>query len=190
MDNLKRNKMSEKKIFKRKIVLVGGPAVGKTSLIRKFVYNEFRVDYLMTIGTHVTSKQLTYPNHNNGNSIELTLMIWDIMGQKGYHLTPTNAFINAKGAILVCDLTRKDTLDDLKELIDRLFKIASNIPLIFLANKNDLVDQVQFSVTELKEIASIFDAPHFFTSAKTGENVEKAFNIIGRLILKKQDSFN
>jgi small GTP-binding protein len=182
--------MQEKQTYKRKIVLAGGPAVGKTSLIRKYVFNEFSENYLMTIGTHLTRKKLELKNPNKDYYVELTLMIWDIMGQRGYQLTPENAFINAKGALLVCDLTRKDTLDDLKDLIERLFKITSKIPIIFMANKNDLVDQMVFGEPEIAALASQYNAPYYFSSAKTGENVETAFNIMGKMILKEQGSLD
>ena len=81
-------------------------------------------------------------------------------------------------------------MEDLNGLLVNLFNITKKIPIIFLANKKDLIDQVQFSEVELKELASRYDAPYYLTSAKTGENVETAFNIIGKLVLKGQGSLD
>ena len=178
--------MPEMMQIKRKIVLVGSPAVGKTSLVRRFVKNSFDEKYLATVGFHVSSKKVFYPATNDHTNIELTMMIWDIMGQKEYELTPRKSFEGAKAAIIVCDLTRKATLDSLDELISRLFNITTNIPVLFLANKADLVDQFQFQISDLAEYGTAYNAPYFISSAKTGENVETAFRIIGNRILKEQ----
>ena len=113
-------------------------------------------------------------------------MIWDIMGQKNYNLSPERAFLNTKGAIMVCDLTRRHTLDHLVDLTTELFNLTEDIPLVFIANKNDLINQIKYSDQELRDIATAFDAPYFITSAKTGDNVEKAFRVLGGMVLKKQ----
>lgn len=178
--------MTESVKIKRKIVLVGNPMVGKTSLIRKFVTDQFSDDYIVTVGFKVTSKKLVYPDINKDTDIELTLMIWDIMGQKGYKLTPSTAFQGAKGALMVCDRTRPETLIDLGNMISWLLKITSEIPIIIIANKSDLTDQIKFGEPAVKDIATAFNAPYFITSAKTGENVQMAFNVMGRMILKQQ----
>ena len=181
--------MPPKKFFKCKIILVGYPGAGKTSLVRRFVLDEFTDKYLMTVGFKVLSKKLIY-RCTDGSEVELTMMIWDIMGQKSYKLEPEKAFLNSKGAILVCDFTRKHTLELLVDVITELFNLTEDIPLVFVANKKDLVDLVKFSEAELAEVATAFNAPHFITSAKTGENVENTFEAIGRAVLQRQGSLN
>ena len=179
--------MSEMQRIKRKIVLVGDGAVGKTSLARRFVYSQFSDNYLMTVGFKVSSKKIIYTEFDNNSGVELTLMIWDIMGQKGYSLTPQTAFLGAKGAILVCDLTRKETLLDLPTLTTSLFGTTKKIPVVFIANKKDLVDKHEFTEKGISDIATTYHAPYYVTSAKTGENVELAFKVLGEMILKEQD---
>ena len=171
---------------KRKIVLVGDPSVGKTSLVRKYVTDQFSDNYLMTVGFKVSSKKIIYEGVGGDPDIELNLMIWDIMGQKGYSLVPQNAFYGAKGAIMVCDLTRKETMLDLTDLTQNLFGITDEIPIIFMANKMDLEEKQEFDESSIADFAAFYKAPYFMTSAKLGNNVQLAFSVLGRMMLRAQ----
>jgi small GTP-binding protein len=179
--------MVEPIVIRKKVCLLGDAAVGKTSLIRRYVHNQFDEKYITTIGTNVSKKELKIgiadPN-NNTQSYELTLAIWDIIGQRELQSFNLNYFRNANGGLVVCDITRRDTLDSLLMWTSSLFNTIGQVPLVFLANKYDLSDQAQFDNNELAQVANRFNAPSFITSARTGENVEHAFYRLGEAMVK------
>jgi small GTP-binding protein len=179
-----RNTVDKPLIAKIKVCLLGDGAVGKTSLIRRFVEDEFNDDYLLTIGTKTSKKRLIIKKTDPQREFHLTLMIWDIMGQISFRklLHPTY-LKGAKGAMLVCDLTRKDTLEHLDDWIDSLYIEGRVMPSVFVANKSDLENQHVFGKAELEGVASAYDSPFFMTSAKTGENVEEAFRVLGEKLI-------
>ncbi|WP_455392933.1 GTP-binding protein, partial [[Eubacterium] cellulosolvens] len=92
--------------FQKKIVLLGDPAVGKTSMIRKFVYNQFNDEYISTLGTKVVKKSLEYDQLLKNSVFNLDLMIWDVMGQEDYRVFHQSACMGSQGALIVADITR------------------------------------------------------------------------------------
>ncbi|UCG70227.1 MAG: GTP-binding protein [Thermoplasmata archaeon] len=173
----------ERKRFQRKICLLGDGAVGKTSLIRKYVLDKFDDKYLPTIGTKVSRKEVVIPFQKEDIVVDLTMIIWDIVGQKAYQKLRRMYYQGASGALVVCDVTRKETLDNMKEWTLSLFQVANPVPVLFLANKSDLIHKAEFKPTDLEEIASEFKSPYFYTSAKSGANVNRAFQRLGELMI-------
>lgn len=163
----------------KKVLLIGDPSVGKTSLVRKFVLDIFDDKYLTTLGTKVTNKTLILTPQDLNKRVELKMLIWDVMGQKEYRLIQESAYQGSSGAIVVCDLSRKETLDHLGNWVSDLFNISGVIPLLFVGNKIDLMDTSTLDVTELDNVSMSYEAPYYLASAKTGENVEDAFHTLG-----------
>jgi small GTP-binding protein len=179
---LKKSSKIETKHYKRKVLLIGDGAVGKTSLIRKFVLDKFDDKYIATIGTKVTKKELELKD--SGRNIILTMMIWDVLGQKGYRSIQSASFKGADGVILVCDFTRLDTLKSLEEYwLPNIGDNVSKLSFIFTANKSDLKGDAQFSIEDLQIIASRYGSKAFTSSAKTGENVEELFISLGKSLI-------
>lgn len=172
--------------LKRKIMLLGDGAVGKTSVVRRFVVDKFSDDYITTIGTKVTKKDLRFEMPYG--PVNLTLMIWDILGQKGYTTIQESSFQGAKGVLLVCDLTRNETFDSLETYwIPRLTNVAGRIPQVIVGNKVDLVENRKAAEDKLGNLSKKHECPCFVSSAKTGENVEAAFLTLGKSILATRE---
>jgi small GTP-binding protein len=173
----------------KNIVLLGDSGVGKTCLIQRHVVDTFDDKYISTIGKKVTKKELMLDTPRG--QAQMSLMIWDIIGQKGYRYSQATSFYNAKGAIMVSDLTRKDTLDSvLGYWIPMVLRILGPIPIIFVGNKADLVDERQYGLEELEKVAQNcepfgYGRHVYLSSAMTGENVECAFQKLGEILLER-----
>ncbi|HYY48891.1 MAG TPA: Rab family GTPase [Thermoplasmata archaeon] len=173
--------------IKRKILLLGDGAVGKTSLIRRFVVDKFSDDYITTIGTKVTKKDLRL--ESPGKATDLTFMIWDVLGQKGYKGIQESSFQGAKGALIVYDVTRSDTAMSLQKYwIPHLMKTAGPIPLVLVGNKIDLSKSRREAAEVLEYFTETFGTKGFLGSAKTGENVETAFSTLAKAMISDAEA--
>ncbi len=159
-----------------KLCLLGDGAVGKTSLVRRYVYDVFDDKYLMSFGTKVSKKTV-----NTGDA-EIDIMIWDILGQKTQEALHAAYYRGAAGALAVCDFTRPDTMKNLNSWLDSFRSVAGNMPVIILGNKADL--EKKFTLSELEAVGSSFGCMVLETSAKTGLNVEIAFSEMGKKLME------
>jgi small GTP-binding protein len=169
--------------------MMGDAAVGKSSLIRRFVFNEFDEKYITTIGTNVSKKDIKVVLKDQNNKLQrldLTYAIWDIIGQREMHSFNLNYFRNANGGLVICDITRRETMENLELWASSFQNITGTVPLVFIVNKFDLRNNASFEIEEIESIAVKYNAPYLVTSARTGENVESAFYQLGELILKKK----
>lgn len=167
--------------FSKKVCLLGDIAVGKTSLVRRFVYNLFDDKYLSTIGVKVSRKTLTVPQ---GDDIaELNLMLWDLAGSEEFDQVRASYLRGSAGAVLVCDLTRSDTLNTLQVYANDTWRVSPNAQFVIAANKYDLSDQHQIDPAQVEALAASLNAPCYLTSAKTGVEVNTLFRHLGRLLL-------
>jgi small GTP-binding protein len=180
-----RTKMREPVDYSVKICLVGEGRVGKTSLIRRFVYDEFPDKYITTIGTKITKKNVILKDPKKHTKTKVRMLVWDIMGQQGFRQMLQDAyFFGCQGVVAVCDITRKDTMKFLKDWIDAVHSVAGKIPIVFLANKCDLKGQAAFKIKELEKFSMNYNRSYaYLSSAKTGKNVDLAFRILGEEIL-------
>ncbi len=120
-----------------KILLLGDGAVGKTSLVRRFVEQKFDDRYIATIGVNVKKKRLP--------DLGLNMMVWDIYGQKMNKDLHASNYSGADGAIIVYDLTRPDTFLNVDDWISEVFSITGKIPFVILGNKLDLIENYENS---------------------------------------------
>lgn len=174
------------KRMKAKVCLVGDCAVGKTSLIRRFVLDVFDDSYIATMGAKVTKKEVGVQDDTYGN-LMVNLLIWDIMGDKTFRDLFKEAFFQgAQGLLAVCDVTRKDTLTGLNNWIGEVSKVAGDIPIQIIANKIDMTPETEINEDDIRSYSASMDSDFIMTSAKTGENVEPAFDSMARHIIDRR----
>ena len=169
--------------YSTKICLIGDFSVGKTSLIRRFVESRFSDTYLSTIGVRVSRRVVQIADTP---PTVLTMLIWDTAGGEPFSTIVQSYYRGARGAALVCDLTRSDTAAALGRYAGEFLQVNPGVPLVIMANKIDLRGERVVSDAEIACIAATLDAPLFFTSAKTGEGVEEAFATLGHSIIGKE----
>jgi len=170
-----------------KIIVLGNPAVGKTSLIKMYTENDFREDYRPTLGVNIINKGLILENPKV--QVRLTLVLWDVTGQIEYEISRKEVFQRADGALLVYDITKHPTLQNIEEKWLEDFKkyAKQDEPYILIGNKLDLEDSREISTEDGKVFSKLIRATDFIeTSAKHGENVEKAFKKLIDNILKNR----
>ena len=175
--------MAAKKVSK-KIVVLGDPAVGKTSLIRRFVINAFDDKYLTTIGAKIVKKEVQLRSGGAKPDIDVTLMIWDVAGQKTLVNVKQPYYRGSEGAMSVCDIPRRETLLSTIDWIKTLMQVTGEIPVVLLANKCDLMDKALFGEKEMSEVSKKLNAPFMMTSAKDGRNVGEAFQNISEKMVE------
>ncbi|UCG69928.1 MAG: GTP-binding protein [Thermoplasmata archaeon] len=172
--------MTEVRDLMKKMCVIGEASVGKTSLIRRFVVDKFDDKYIVTIGTKTSKKILNFKDGDT--SVNLKLIIWDILGQRSFPKLKESAFKGSNGAFIVLDLSRRETLYAFEGWLSSLYKVVGEIPVIVLANKNDL--KGEFGKEEIDMLVKDYGFPYYLTSAKTGKNVNDAFYTLGRMMLK------
>ncbi len=178
--------MSETRRIMAKAVLVGDKSVGKTSLIRRYVTDQFDDRYLLTLGAKVTKKEVAVDIPQQALHAVLELNVWDIMGQVGFRELAKEAYFHgSRGILAVVDMTRKSTLDDIGDWIRAVQDVAGPVPLVLLANKHDLTTQAMMTQAQVAEAAKALGCASFLTSAKTGENVEAAFRHLASLMVRR-----
>ncbi len=174
---------------KLKVCLIGEGAVGKTSLIQRFVYDAFQDRYVATLGTRVTKKELRLDLPGVGEESRVVLMIWDVMGQKSVRdLLQEGWFHGTQGILMVCDVTRPETLSELEGWKTSVEGVAGDVPSYLLANKSDLREDARITSDDLEPYGEKWDCPFTFTSAKTGDGVEKAFEDLARSAIENGSS--
>ncbi len=170
---------------KMKICAVGEEAVGKTSLIRRFVADVFDGEYVRTFGTLLSKKTVEVEGPRRQPTV-VDVVLWDIMGQQGFmNRVKDDYFFNANGVFAVLDVTRKESQKALFRWLTRVFDADEPPSVIILANKSDLHDQREVPQEDLEILSEAYDAPFYFTSAKTGANCHLAFEDLVKLALER-----
>jgi len=160
-------------MLQKKICMLGGFGVGKTSLVSRFVSSMFSDAYLTTVGVRIDKKTVVL------ESGEMTLMLWDIYGQDDFQTVRDSYLRGASGYLLVADGTRHATLDTAAALQQRAASVVGGVPFLLLLNKADLDREWQ---VDERALVKLVDRGWTVvkTSAKTGAGVEDAFAKLAR----------
>jgi len=169
------------KKFILKILTAGEGGVGKTTLLHRYVEGRFSAETKMTIGVEFFLKETMI------DTKQCTLQLWDFGGQERFRFLLESYVLGAKGALLMFDLTRPITLENLEQWVNIVRKGDPDLPILFLGTKLDLEEEIQVSDNYAKEFLEVFKLMDFLKiSSKTGENVKDAFDILTRKILERQ----
>lgn len=151
-----------------KIVLLGDESVGKTSLLRKWTSNVYDPNSSPTIGGAAQVKR------DEVDGQKYTFQIWDTAGAERYRALAPLYARDSYAAMIVFDMTRKKTFDDLNEWV-KFLQAHGEIPFIIVGNKTDLVEKLEVSIEEGIEYATSIGSQYYDTSAKIGANVDLVF---------------
>jgi small GTP-binding protein len=160
-------------MIQKKICMLGGFSVGKTSLVARFVRSIFSDKYLTTVGVKIDKKTVTV------NGAEVNLMLWDLYGEDDFQKIKTSYLNGSSGYLLVVDGTRRTTLDTACALQKLAHEAIGDVPFILVLNKSDLTESWELDETAIRELENqkwlVVRA-----SAKTGAAVEDTFLELAR----------
>ena len=158
-------------MIQKKICMLGAFAVGKTSLVARFVESIFSEKYLTTVGVKISKKALQVGNQ------EWQLMLWDLAGEDEFLQLHLSYLRGSSGYLLVVDGTRRATLDTAVSMQQRAATAVGNVPFVVLFNKSDLENEWEMGNDAFAELSQR-GWPWLKTSAKTGGGVEEAFRVL------------
>jgi small GTP-binding protein len=169
--------MKDHQTYKFKIVVIGDGGVGKTSLIQKYTHGSFREDYIKTIGAQFTR----FEKEINGDKV--SLIFWDIAGQGSHDFLNPLFYRDCKACIIVYSLEENDlgyeSFKHIEDWYNELQMRCENVPVVLFANKVDLIEENGLDKSKIQNLDNKLKIySYYFTSAKTGQNVNEAFNSI------------
>lgn len=161
----------------RKICLLGDFAVGKSSLVARFVRNTFSDKYLTTVGVKVDSKEVRLADR------AVKLVVWDLAGKAELDSLNKSYIRGAHGLMLVVDGTREASLRAALYLWMQSQKQLAQVPVVLMVNKLDLIDRWEVSAADIARLSE--SVPTFRTSALSGEGVEAAFASLAKRVAER-----
>ena len=177
-DDAENENNSQNKEITLKLLIIGDSRVGKTSLLLKYVDHVFPEEHIATIGVEYKDKRITRED------FDIRLQIWDTAGQERFHSITKNIYRNANGVIFVCDITNRNSFNNIRNWIKDTENIDQEIRGIILGNKVDLKGERAIETEDLKELAEKNKMPFLECSAKENINVNEAFDLIIDELLK------
>ena len=168
-----------------KLILIGDSYVGKSNILLKYLKNQFNENSKTTIGVEFGTKNIII------NNKRIKIQIWDTAGQERYRSITSAYYKGAKGALIVYDITRKNTFDNIdKWITDLKLNSDKNICIIILGNKSDLIDKREINKNDGIKKAEMYKTAFLETSALNGDNISKAFDeLIEQIVINNKNIF-
>ena len=168
-----------------KLILIGDSYVGKSNILLKYLKNQFNENSKTTIGVEFGTKNIII------NNKRIKIQIWDTAGQERYRSITSAYYKGAKGALIVYDITRKNTFDNIdKWITDLKLNGDKNICIIILGNKSDLIDKREINKNDGIKKAEMYKTAFLETSALNGDNISKAFDeLIEQIVISNKNIF-
>ena len=153
-----------------KIIIIGNSSAGKTKIIDRYLKNSFEDNSIPTLGFQMNKKEFQIEQD------KITVQIWDTAGQEKFNSLTSSYYKNAKGALVVYDITDKGSFNKIEKLVDDLKNGSDkNIYIILVGNKNDLEEQRVITKEEGEDLAKKLNLGFCEVSAKTGDGIENVF---------------
>ena len=168
-----------------KLILIGDSCVGKSNILLKYLKNQFNENSKTTIGVEFGTKNIII------NNKRIKIQIWDTAGQERYRSITSAYYKGAKGALIVYDITRKNTFDNIdKWITDLKLNGDKDICIIILGNKSDLIDKREINKNDGIKKAEMYKTAFLETSALNGDNISKAFDeLIEQIVINNKNIF-
>ncbi|MEK6851116.1 MAG: Rab family GTPase [Candidatus Thermoplasmatota archaeon] len=169
-----------------KVCMVGEAAVGKTSLVRRFVLDLFNEAYAATLGARVTKRELHFQGIEVDKHVRVDMTLWDIMGERFVRDELRESYLlGAQGVIGVADVARPSTMDALETWVEWVRNAVGEVPVVYSVNKIDLLPELMRRPNdqEIETVLGMKDVFWFYTSAKTGDGVENVFAAVAKQVL-------
>ena len=168
------------------LLIIGDSCVGKTSLLTRYTTGTFKEEYIATVGIDYYTKNETI------NDKIISIKLWDTVGQERYKALTQNFFKNAEGVMVVYDITKVESFDNLKFWINSIKQNMENkniiIPVIIIGNKVDMEDMREISNENAENFAKENNYKYFETSAKTGEGIDNAVRELVNQVLNHSNN--
>ena len=168
-----------------KLILIGDSYVGKSNILLKYLKNQFNENSKTTVGVEFGTKNIII------NNKRIKIQIWDTAGQERYRSITSAYYKGAKGALIVYDITRKNTFDNIdKWITDLKLNGDKDICIIILGNKSDLIDKREINKNDGIKKAEMYKIAFLETSALNGDNISKAFDeLIEQIVINNKNIF-
>ncbi len=160
-------------MMKKKVCMLGAFAVGKTSLVQRFVYSMFSDKYKTTLGVKIDKKSVSV------DGTDLELILWDLAGEDEFMKVRDSYLRGSSGFLLVADGTRPETIEIAEQLHEKMLEVVGDVPFVLMLNKSDLSDQWRVSDQQVDQLRSR-GWEITITSALNNENVESVFTSLAR----------